>query len=53
MIAHIIINDNYADGKDVSWIWDVDFEKLNSMDLNEIFISGMRAYDMAVYDCEF
>ena len=23
-------------------------EKLNSMDLNEIFISGMRAYDMAV-----
>ncbi|EPB8168541.1 MurT ligase domain-containing protein [Clostridium perfringens] len=46
--AAFLLNDNYADGKDVSWIWDVDFEKLNSMDLNEIFISGMRAYDMAV-----
>ena len=46
--AAFLLNDNYADGKDVSWIWDVDFEKLNSMDLNEIFISGMIAYDMAV-----
>ena len=24
----IIINDNYADGRDVSWLWDADFEAL-------------------------
>lgn len=46
--AAFLLNDNYADGKDVSWIWDVDFEKLNAMNLKEIFISGLRAYDMAV-----
>ncbi len=23
-----MLNDNYADGTDVSWIWDVDFERL-------------------------
>ena len=26
--AFFIINDNYNDGKDISWIWDVDFERL-------------------------
>lgn len=46
--AAFLLNDNYADGKDVSWIWDVDFEKLKDMNLKEIFISGLRAYDMAV-----
>ncbi|MPQ44073.1 Mur ligase family protein [Clostridium tarantellae] len=46
--AAFLLNDNYADGRDVSWIWDVDFEKLKSMDIKEIFISGIRCYDMAV-----
>lgn len=46
--ASFMLNDNYADGKDISWIWDVDFEKLKTMDLQEIFISGIRSYDMAV-----
>ncbi len=43
-----LLNDNYADGTDISWIWDVNFEKLKDVPLNEIFISGSRAYDMAV-----
>lgn len=43
-----LLNDNYADGRDVSWIWDVDFEKLKEMDIKDIFISGIRVYDMAI-----
>ena len=43
-----LLNDNYADGTDVSWIWDVDFEKLKSLNINNIYISGLRCYDMAV-----
>ena len=43
-----LLNDNYADGQDVSWIWDVDFEKLTETNIDEVYISGLRAYDMAV-----
>ncbi len=43
-----MLNDNYADGTDVSWIWDVNFEKLSSLPIKDIFISGTRLYDMAV-----
>lgn len=43
-----LLNDNYADGRDVSWIWDVDFEKLHTLNIDETYISGMRMYDMAV-----
>lgn len=43
----IIINDNYADGRDVSWLWDAEFETLNK-NKNEIVVSGMRANDMAL-----
>lgn len=43
----IIINDNYADGRDVSWLWDADFELLKDYP-NKIIVSGIRAYDMAV-----
>lgn len=46
--AAFLLNDNYADGRDVSWIWDVDFEKLHTLNINEVLISGMRCYDMAV-----
>ena len=42
----IIINDNYADGRDVSWLWDADFELLKESK-NRIITSGTRAYDMA------
>lgn len=42
----IAINDNYADGRDISWLWDSDFEQLkNAKKL--IVTSGIRALDMA------
>lgn len=43
----IIINDNYADGRDVSWLWDAEFEVVNT-NKNEIVVSGTRANDMAL-----
>lgn len=46
----ISINDLYADGTDISWLWDVDFESLASHqdEINFIICSGLRAEDMAV-----
>ena len=44
----VLLNDHYADGRDVSWIWDVKFEKLSQLDIEKILISGMRLYDMAI-----
>ena len=42
----IAINDNYADGRDMSWLWDVDFQ---SLQLDGVaMVSGIRAYDMAL-----
>lgn len=41
----IAINDNYADGRDMSWLWDVDFTSLNQQ---PVYITGIRAYDMAL-----
>lgn len=43
-----LLNDNYADGRDVSWIWDVNFEKLSELDIEDVMVSGIRLYDMAV-----
>jgi UDP-N-acetylmuramyl tripeptide synthase len=45
--AWFILNDNFADGKDVSWIWDVDLPSYISKDLNKVLVSGTRKYDMA------
>lgn len=42
----IAINDNYADGRDMSWLWDVDFDSLQPVGV--AMVSGVRAYDMAV-----
>jgi lipid II isoglutaminyl synthase (glutamine-hydrolysing) len=42
----IAINDNYADGRDMSWLWDVTFESLKDEGVKTI--SGIRAYDMAL-----
>lgn len=41
----IAVNDNYADGRDMSWLWDVDFTSLAD---NGACLSGVRAYDMAL-----
>lgn len=40
-----VLNDNYADGRDISWIWDVDFENLAGK-LNWLALSGTRAEEM-------
>ena len=42
----IAINDNTADGRDVSWLYDVSFESLR--DRGVFVTSGLRAYDMAL-----
>lgn len=42
----IAINDNYADGRDMSWLWDVDFSSLKQYGVSEV--SGVRAYDIAL-----
>ncbi|KKQ59272.1 hypothetical protein A3H81_05405 [Candidatus Daviesbacteria bacterium RIFCSPLOWO2_02_FULL_38_18] len=45
----LALNDNIADGTDVSWIWDADFEKLRTTNSEQRTIcSGKRAYDLAV-----
>jgi UDP-N-acetylmuramyl tripeptide synthase len=43
----IAINDEYADGRDVSWLWDVDFTGLGGV-VARRSTSGTRAADMAV-----
>ncbi|NTU84847.1 MAG: DUF1727 domain-containing protein [Chloroflexales bacterium] len=43
----IAINDRFADGTDVSWLWDAEFEALGSR-VAAATVSGTRAEDMAV-----
>ncbi|MBR1680587.1 DUF1727 domain-containing protein, partial [bacterium] len=43
----IAINDNFADGRDVSWLWDAEFELLKDTQ-KTIITSGIRAQDMAL-----
>lgn len=43
----IAINDNIQDGKDVSWLWDVDFEKLQQ-NIRHITTCGIRRHDMLI-----
>ncbi len=42
-----ILNDNIADGQDVSWIWDVDFERAVGH-TQTLVVSGTRALDLAI-----
>jgi lipid II isoglutaminyl synthase (glutamine-hydrolysing) len=42
----IAVNDMYADGRDMSWLWDVDFTSLAERGV--AMVSGIRAYDMAL-----
>ncbi len=46
----IAINDNDADGRDISWLWDVDFEVLAQYpeQFNRFICSGQRAEEMAL-----
>ncbi|MDO5617625.1 Mur ligase family protein [Kocuria sp.] len=42
----IAINDEYADGRDVSWLWDVEFDSLREGGVD--LVTGTRAWDMAL-----
>ncbi len=43
----ILINDLIADGRDVSWLWDVNFEQLTDIK-HKFLTSGIRGADMAL-----
>lgn len=42
----IVINDNAQDGTDISWLWDVDFDRFAGEDIHSITVSGIRCQDM-------
>jgi len=46
-LAILALNDEIADGRDVSWIWDVDFEPLAEC-LDELVVTGSRADELAL-----
>ena len=46
-LALVALNDELADGRDVSWIWDVDFEPLLG-GLERVVVSGSRAEELAL-----
>jgi hypothetical protein len=43
----LVLNDLVADGRDVSWIWDVDFEQAVEQ-IEHVVVSGTRALDLAL-----
>lgn len=42
----LVLNDRIPDGRDVSWIWDVDFEMIPEN--VQVIVSGDRTYDMGL-----
>lgn len=44
----IAINDLANDGRDVSWLWDVDFHKIKNENLNTLTTTGIRMYDISL-----
>lgn len=42
-----VLNDNIADGRDISWIWDVDFERTRGR-MALLTVTGTRALDLAL-----
>ncbi|MBU0278349.1 MULTISPECIES: MurT ligase domain-containing protein [unclassified Gemella] len=44
----IVLNDNGADGFDISWIWDSNFEILKKQNIANIICAGKRAKDLAL-----
>ena len=42
----IAINDNAQDGIDISWLWDVDFDRFSDESVRSITVSGIRCQDM-------
>lgn len=44
----IAINDKANDGRDVSWLWDVDFDKIKDEHLNTLITTGIRVWDISL-----
>ncbi len=44
----IQINDTAQDGRDISWLWDVDFQYLADSSARRIITAGTRRYDMGL-----
>ncbi len=44
----IAINDKANDGRDVSWLWDVDFDKIKDENLNTLTTTGIRLWDISL-----
>jgi lipid II isoglutaminyl synthase (glutamine-hydrolysing) len=42
-----VLNDNIADGQDISWIWDIDFER-STHQIATLTVAGTRAFDLAL-----
>jgi UDP-N-acetylmuramyl tripeptide synthase len=42
------LNDELADGEDISWIWDIDLEMANREEIDLFIASGKRAHDAAL-----
>ncbi|MBF6979130.1 Mur ligase family protein [Aerococcaceae bacterium zg-BR22] len=43
-----ILNNRYADGTDVSWIWDGNYEQIVDFPIEQVITSGMRADEMTL-----
>lgn len=43
----VLLNANYADGIDTSWIWDADFEQITNMNIPQVYAGGVRHAEVA------
>ncbi len=49
LAVYVVVNDDYNDGRDISWIWDVDFERLTGQEgAARVMVGGHRANDLQV-----
>ncbi len=44
----LAMNATANDGKDLSWLWDTEFDKLHDETLNQLYLSGVRRHDLAL-----
>lgn len=48
MVVCVCVNDGAQDGRDISWIWDVDFELLADPAVRRVMVGGTRSGDLAI-----
>lgn len=47
-VLALFVNDDEADGQDISWFWDIDFERWAGIENLKAFVGGSRAADLRV-----